>query len=228
MSPSPVTPAATTHAKIQSPEPRSGAEAAVYQRLREHLTYLRLPDAAAALPGILDDARVQAWSATVTLERLLAAEVDATEARRLASRQHFACLPATYTLADYDYSAQPGIDAALIRDLASLRFLDEAANVLFIGPPGVGKTMLAIGLARAAIEAGHRVYFTTAEDLAARCTKAAREGRWNNMLRFYAGPKLLVIDLCRHRDYAEDASRSGLGPVTVVGLCVVRAVGVSA
>jgi DNA replication protein DnaC len=121
-------------------------------------------------------------------------------------RQHFACLPATYTLADYDYSAQPGIDAALIRDLASLRFLDEAANVLFIGPPGVGKTMLAIGLARAAIEAGHRVYFTTAEDLAARCTKAAREGRWNNMLRFYAGPKLLVIDEFGYRRLGEDAN----------------------
>ena len=167
-------------------EPRSGAEAALYQRLREHLAYLRLPDAAAALPGVLDDARARSLSPVATLERLLAVEVDATEARRLASRTHFACLPAGYTLADYDYTAQPGVDEALIRDLATLRFLDEAANVLFIGPPGVGKTMLAIGLARAAIEAGHRVHFTTAEDLAARCTRAAREGRWNHMLRFYA------------------------------------------
>ena len=74
--------------------PRSAGEAALYQRLREHLAYLRLPDAAAALPGVLDDARAHQLSALASLERLLAVEVAATEARRLASRTHFACLPA--------------------------------------------------------------------------------------------------------------------------------------
>jgi DNA replication protein DnaC len=186
--------------------PRTAAEAGIYQRLREHLAFLKLPDAAEALPGVLDDARVEQLSPTATIERLLSAEVEATAARRLASRLRFACLPADYRLDDYDYDAQPGIDQALIADLASLRFLDEASNVLFIGAPGVGKTMLAIGLARAAAEAGHRAYFTTAEDLAARANKAAREGRWNTMLRFFAGPRLLVIDEFGYRRLDEDGN----------------------
>jgi len=65
---------------------------------------------------------------------------------------------------------------------------------LFIGPPGVGKTMLAVGLAHASVDAGYRTYYTTAADLAARCHKAALEGRWATCMRFFAGPRLLVID----------------------------------
>jgi DNA replication protein DnaC len=174
--------------------PTRGGQAEVYQRLRAHLATLGLTAAGEALTEVLDAARAEDLTLIAALERLLATEVAAAVARRHAGLLRIAALPAPYTLADFDFTAQPGVDEKLIRELASLRFLDDAGNILLVGQPGTGKTMLAIGLARAAIDAGHRVYFTTAADLAKRCRRAAAEGRWATTMRFYCGPKLLVID----------------------------------
>ena len=170
------------------------SEASVYQQLRGHLAELRLTAAAEALPAALDQASASNLSHTAFLERLLAVEVTATTARRQASLARFACLPAPWQISDFDFDAQPSVDRKLVAELGTLRFLDDATNVLLIGPPGVGKTMLAVGLGHAAVAAGYRTYYTTAADLVARCHRAAIEGRWATTMRFFSGPRLLIID----------------------------------
>ncbi|MEZ5371148.1 MAG: IS21-like element helper ATPase IstB [Microthrixaceae bacterium] len=165
-----------------------------YQQLRSHLAYLNLAATAEALPAALDHATKTGQSHTEFLEELLGTEVQATEERRLKGRMRFANFPAPWRIEDFDFTAQPSIDEALIRDLATCRYTEDATNIMLIGPPGVGKTHLAIGLGHKAAEAGYRTYYTTAADLAARCRKAAIEGRWANTMRFFKGPTVLIID----------------------------------
>ncbi|MCA1698297.1 MAG: ATP-binding protein [Actinobacteria bacterium] len=142
---------------------------------------------------------------------LLAVKVTATEQRRLSSRMRLAGFPSTKTLEDVDFSAQPSLDRRLVDELATLRFIEEQANVLAIGPSGTGKTMLAIALGIKAVHAGYRVYYTTAADLVARTSRAALEGRWQTTMRFWNGPAVLVIDLGQYRDYAATLQRRDEG-----------------
>jgi DNA replication protein DnaC len=166
----------------------------LYQQLRSHLAYLRLPAVAERLARALEAAERERPGYTEFLHDLLTAEVDAVEQRRLHGRLRFAKLPARKTIEQFDFSAQPSLDRRLVEELATLRFIEERANAILIGPPGVGKTMLATALGHKAVEAGYRVYYTTAADLVARTAKAALEGRWATTMRFWNGPQLLIID----------------------------------
>ena len=170
------------------------SEATSYQRLREHLAYLGLTAAAEELSPTLDRALAEQHSPTQVLEHLLACEVAATQARKLRGRLRFAHYPVHKTLAEFDFDFQPNLDRKQVAELSTLRFVEERRNVILLGPPGVGKTHLAIGLGIAATEAGYRTYFTTAMDMVHALEAAHREGSSAYKLRTYLSPSVLVID----------------------------------
>ncbi|MFB7710078.1 ATP-binding protein [Streptomyces sp. NPDC056105] len=130
------------------------------------------------------------------MERLLEIEVEATAACLLARGSPAYPNPGPWALGPQRLRLRrtAGSRRELIRDLATLRFLDDASNVLYVGPPEVSKTMQSVALGRAPVDAGHRAYFTTAAELAAKGTQAAREGHWKICARFFAGPNPLIID----------------------------------
>jgi DNA replication protein DnaC len=165
-----------------------------YQRLREHLAYLGLTTAAEELAPALERGTSQKLSAVEVLEDLMAREAEATRARRLAGRLRFAHYPLRKTLAAFEFDYQPSIDRAVVSELSTLRFVEERRNVLLLGPPGVGKTHLAIALGISATETGYRTYFTTAADLVAGLQAAHLEGSVSSKMRTFTGPSVLVVD----------------------------------
>jgi DNA replication protein DnaC len=170
------------------------AEATSYQRLREHLGYLGLTTAAENLSSELDRGLKDKLSTTQVLETLLEAEVVATKARRARGRLRFAHFPVHKTLTDFDFDFQPNLDRKLIAELSTLRFVEERRNVILLGPPGVGKSHLAIALGIMVTEAGYQAYFTSAADMVSSLQTAHLAGSALYKLRTYLKPSVLVID----------------------------------
>lgn len=163
-------------------------------RLQEHLGKLKLFTLQARVETLLQEASAQDVSYADFLDRLLAEEMAAKSEKYVAMRTVMARFPYRKTLESCDYSFQPSVDRKKLQELATCRFIEHGDNVVFLGPPGTGKTHLAIALGLKAVQHGDRTLFTAALPLIATLTKAYADNRLEERLKQYCLPKLLVID----------------------------------
>ena len=164
------------------------------ERVRAMLADLKMPGALEAVDDILAGADSGAATASEAIEQLLTAQVELRNNRRLQSAMRSSRLPAVKTLADFDFAFQPSIKREQIESLHELGFLKRAENVILLGPPGVGKSHLAISLAIAAAESGRRVYYGTLAALIESLVAAKTAGNLARRLKVLTHPSLLVVD----------------------------------
>lgn len=158
------------------------------------LASLGLTVAREQLDAAAQKAAAEKWSYSHFLGFLLEGELAFRHEKSVQLNLQFARLPYKKRLEDFDFAAQPGLDRRIVDELATGRFLDEGRNVVFLGPPGVGKTHLAIALGVAVAEMGFRIYFASAMELARRLVAALAENRLRRELKNLTRPTLLILD----------------------------------
>ena len=164
------------------------------ERLRDHLTRLRLLKCRERLEALLQEAAAKELSYADFLDQVLSEEVASKVDKNILMRTSLARFPFVKSLEVFDFSYQPSLDKKQIQQVATCHFIEHGENVVLLGPPGVGKSHLAIGLGLKAIVQGYRVLFTTAAAMIATLTRALTENRLEDKLKLYTIPRLLIID----------------------------------
>jgi len=158
------------------------------------LDKLKMDHLEAQLDAVCEQAAQHSEDYKTFLAQALSTEWQGRYQRGIEARLKQARFPWTKTLEQFEFDFQPSIDRRVVRELAGLSFVERAHNVIILGPPGVGKTHLAISLGVKAVEAGYSVLFLTLEALMTRLTKALNENRLDRSLQQLTYPKLLIID----------------------------------
>ena len=165
-----------------------------YTQLVNNLNKLELTKMSEALPRYMDKAVAENQSVADILHALTSEEINFREERARQINLKIANFPFLKTIDDFDFSYQPSINKAQIKDLLTLRFIDENENILFIGSSGVGKTHLAVSLGMECSSKHYSTYFIHFNALMSKFKAAAKEGRLESMVKHYSKYKILIID----------------------------------
>lgn len=167
---------------------------ATIEQIRRHLVGLKMPRALEVLQSTLAGIEQGDVSVLQAIESLLGEEYSTRESRRIKMALQTARLTTIKTISGYDFSFQPSLDKNRILALAELGFVERRQCVHFLGPPGTGKSHLAIALGVEVVKAGKSVYFSTLAELVDSMRKAEREGRLRERVKFLSRYSVLIVD----------------------------------
>lgn len=173
---------------------RNSTSSSLRDRIRAQLADLKMPGALEALDDILRSLDSGNMEPPAAIEAVLGAQIALRNNRRLTAAMRSSRLPAVKTLSEFDFSFQPSIKREQIDSLHTLGFIERKENVILLGPPGVGKTHLAISLAVACAQSGRRIYYGTLADLIQSLEEAQQAGRLTQRMKTLVFPSLLVVD----------------------------------
>jgi len=171
-----------------------GESLSLLDRIRRTLVGLKMPRALELLDHTVRQLERGEASALEVIDALLAEELSLRESRRIKTALMMARLSVIKTLAGFDFTFQPSLDRDRILTLAELQFIDRNEVVHLLGPPGTGKSHLAVALGIEAVKAGRSVYFTTLADIVGSLAKAEREGLLRERIRWFCRASLLIVD----------------------------------